>query len=388
MPTSSIVDNVKTMDTSLSLAEFSDLIEAIYQGPLEAPPWKTFLGLLRIQMHVAFATLVLLPASCGQPMLTSTSGPQTDAALDAYNGRFFEIDPFLNLPRNQVVVASELVGVAKWFSGDFYKEFLKPLDIQDLLGMDSVTPDGAEIRLRVTKSHDSPPFGDRDRAFFELIMPHLKLAVHLRAHLDGIDIERNFLARTIQSMQIGTVLLDAQGSILSINDEAKTILDECDGLKLVGGKLEAEYSSENSILQRLTLAAYSASKSKVPTMMEAVAITRPSARSKLTVMIRAIPATEWSEGWRRARVAIFLRDPERKPQGSLEIIRDLFGLTFVEGWLALLMAQGRTLDEASEQLNIRRNTARAHLRSIFSKMGVTRQAELVRQVLNSVIQIG
>jgi DNA-binding CsgD family transcriptional regulator len=31
---------------------------------------------------------------------------------------------------------------------------------------------------------------------------------------------------------------------------------------------------------------------------------------------------------------------------------------------------------------------RAHLRAIFSKMGVTRQTELVRMVLNSVVQLG
>jgi DNA-binding CsgD family transcriptional regulator len=87
-------------------------------------------------------------------------------------------------------------------------------------------------------------------------------------------------------------------------------------------------------------------------------------------------------------VAIFLRNPESKEQGSLDIVRRLFDLTHAEASLALLLANGMTLDEAAEQLNIRRNTARAHLRSIFSKMGVTRQTELVRLVLNSVAQLG
>ncbi|MNE33064.1 hypothetical protein D3C80_1267090 [compost metagenome] len=47
-----------------------------------------------------------------------------------------------------------------------------------------------------------------------------------------------------------------------------------------------------------------------------------------------------------------------------------------------------SLEEASERLNIRRNTARAHLRSIFSKTGVRRQTELVRIMLNSVVALG
>ena len=43
----------------------------------------------------------------------------------------------------------------------------------------------------------------------------------------------------------------------------------------------------------------------------------------------------------------------------------------------------RVSDEAAEQLNIRKNTARAHLRSIFSKTNVTRQTSLVTLLLSS-----
>ena len=68
-------------------------------------------------------------------------------------------------------------------------------------------------------------------------------------------------------------------------------------------------------------------------------------------------------------------------------MRQLFDLTPAEAALALLLANGLSLDEAAEQLNIRRNTARAHLRMIFSKTGVTRQTELVRTLLNSVISL-
>ena len=43
--------------------------------------------------------------------------------------------------------------------------------------------------------------------------------------------------------------------------------------------------------------------------------------------------------------------------------------------------------DAAEKLGIMRNTARAHLRAIFSKTGVRRQAELVRVMLNSVVAL-
>ena len=119
-------------------------------------------------------------------------------------------------------------------------------------------------------------------------------------------------------------------------------------------------------------------------MVEAVAITRPSGGSKLSVLVRVIPAGVWSDAWSRPKIAIFLRDPDQRSQGSIEVVQRLFDLTHAEALLALLLANGLTLDEAAEQLNIRRNTARAHLRAIFSKTYVTRQTKLVRLILNSV----
>ncbi len=49
------------------------------------------------------------------------------------------------------------------------------------------------------------------------------------------------------------------------------------------------------------------------------------------------------------------------------------------------MANGLTLDEAAEKLGVRKNTARAHRRSIFFKTGVTRRTTLVRTLLGSVL---
>ena len=52
------------------------------------------------------------------------------------------------------------------------------------------------------------------------------------------------------------------------------------------------------------------------------------------------------------------------------------------------LAAGLSLEDAASSLDISRNTARAHLRSIFSKSGITRQTELVRLMLNSAVVLG
>ena len=81
---------------------------------------------------------------------------------------------------------------------------------------------------------------------------------------------------------------------------------------------------------------------------------------------------------------VYIRDAAGKSLASTAAAKQLFNLTPAETALAMELANGLSLEEAAEALNIRRNTARAHLRSIFSKTGVRRQTELVRIFLNSV----
>ncbi len=64
-------------------------------------------------------------------------------------------------------------------------------------------------------------------------------------------------------------------------------------------------------------------------------------------------------------------------------LRRGFGLTVAETRLTLRIVQGRTVQEASVDLEIRPSTARTHLKSVFQKVGVGRQAELVRVLLTS-----
>ena len=120
------------------------------------------------------------------------------------------------------------------------------------------------------------------------------------------------------------------------------------------------------------------------TIPEAMSITRPSGEIALGVVIEVIPSLGWADGRGQKKAVVYIRDAVGKSTTSTDISKKLFGLTPAETALSLQLTNGLSLEEAAEALNIRRNTARAHLRSIFSKTGVRRQTELVRLFLNSV----
>ena len=61
----------------------------------------------------------------------------------------------------------------------------------------------------------------------------------------------------------------------------------------------------------------------------------------------------------------------------IDLLRCHFGLTPAEARLALHLVAGETLRSAALKLRITYETARTHLKNIFSKTGTCRQAELV-----------
>jgi DNA-binding CsgD family transcriptional regulator len=84
---------------------------------------------------------------------------------------------------------------------------------------------------------------------------------------------------------------------------------------------------------------------------------------------------------------IFISDPEKKHEIDIKMLMSLYYLTRAEAALAKNIAAGCSLDQSAANLGIARNTARAQLRSIFSKTGVTQQSMLVSLILKSMATI-
>lgn len=374
---------------AVGLAPLDRLIGAIYEGAMESPPWQAALQLMRDSLQAAHVTLMLRPPSSENAGVMINTGTVTKQGIESYETHFFSMDPFVRLAEGEVVTAEELIG-KQWLQSTVYQEYLRPLGVRHLLGADIYTKEGIECRLRITRSHEAQPFSSEDKALIRFLLPHLKRSIQLHARLDFLECERQLFAGTVNRMLLGIISFSQNGAILETNQEARRILAEKDGIWLSGNNLSVEVTQEGRELQRMVRQALSGTVAdKGPGVVEAMSVTRPSGRAKLGVLVRQIPLGTWSESRQRPAVAVFLRDPESSAaQPSHELVRRLFGLTRMEAALALLLAEGLTLDEAAEKMDVRRNTARTHLRSIFCKTGVTRQTMLVRLLLNSVITLG
>ena len=382
---SSVLTHEGLVSLGLELARYNELVGEIYEGALDpklmARALKSFLKLY----DANFATLILRVPEQTDTGVMILAGDIEGAGDVCYMTYPQTSTPFANQPLDHVFTVDDIMSSTEWEQNVYFKMFCGPHDVYHLMGADISTPDGGKLRFRVTRPKHKPNFSPNERALCASFLPHLRRASQLHNLIDRSESLSDLYSQAISRLSVATLVLDESGSVLQSNPVADEILARSDGLKLVGGRLEATYPSDNRVLQQLIRSAFDPD---APKSAEAMSVTRPSGLVNLGVVVESIPSLDWAEEKGQPAALVYIRDASSKSLASEVVTKQLFNLTRAETALAMELANGLSLEEAAEALNIRRNTARAHLRSIFSKTGVRRQTELVRIMLNSVVALG
>jgi DNA-binding CsgD family transcriptional regulator/PAS domain-containing protein len=362
--------------------EFSELVELIYQGAFEEYPWSSFLARMRQLLTADLAAIFLQPPKQGSRVVMLIDGG-VDEGISSYEQGLYNIDPFINLPKGEVKTVHELMTAEQLKKSEFYHRCMQPNDLADFMGAD-LCCDQFEGRFRLGRYSDKAFFNCREKEICRAVLPHLQHAIAIHADFNRLQSERQLYAKAVQQMSVGSIILNEDGRVLDRNKTAKNILDKNDGLTIFEGKLHLGSASRNSQLQAIVARLLSDQRLGEQSAVEAMRVIRPSGGTDFGLIVRAVPVSQWSEGRSVPSVAIFISDPESESPASVDVVTQLFGFTPTEAKLALLIANGLSLDEASATLGVSRNTVRTHLRSVFSKTGVTRQSLLMRLVLKSV----
>lgn len=378
---------VRVVDAPFVSAEqFSNLISLLYEAAMNPESWKPFLEALRLQLGGNYASLIVRPGNADDVgLIVSVAGDRRDLQPNCPQ---ISLSPFRGMPTDRIVTVGDVMPESEWRASSYYNDWCKQMEVFHVMSADIVTKDSCIYGLRITRSEGASAFNKQERAFGSMLLPHIKRALNLHLSVNQDRQVISLYSKATAQLMVGVVILDQNGSVLELNPAAASILDMQDGLKISGGVLEANYANDNRKLQRLIKDALMHTQVSRLSMTEGMSVSRQSGQLNWGVVVQSISPDEWTEGKQRPSVAVFVRDTGGKADPPVKLAQQLFQLTPAETSLAIQLANGLSLEEAAEALNIRRNTARAHLRSIFSKTGVRRQTELVRIFLNSVAWLG
>jgi len=345
---------------------------ALFASLLDDEPWAAFLDRLAKAAHATWATLILTPRAADHPGMILTPG--TDPGIGAdYARRLFADDPFTGLPEGKVAHFRDFVPKATLLRNAAYREFLTQTSSDEVLGLDIAGTSRLELRLRLTRAADAPPFEPADFRRLQGIVPHLRIALALFERLAAGATEQRIYAGAIAHMAVGVIIVDQRGKALQLNAPASNILAQADGIALRRGSVTLDDPALGRMLHmRLAV------KDEAPPLT--MRIERPSGGGDLLLVVGHAAAPDFVTAGGGPAAVLFLTDPTEGPRISAEAVRDLLGLTHGEAAVTAQLAEGLALAEVAARLGISPNTVRAHLRSIFGKTGVKRQSQLVQIV--------
>jgi DNA-binding CsgD family transcriptional regulator len=168
------------------------------------------------------------------------------------------------------------------------------------------------------------------------------------------------------------VLVGPDGDILMSNALAGRILSKRDNLRIHRGQLWSDGSSKQ--LKQLLDDAFLGEGSAVVVLQRK--------RSERPLMLRAMLLKEDPPSVSPA-IVVLIVDLDERPSPDPALVQYLFQLTAMEASLACSLVAGQSVTGAARKMGITVNTVRGHLKKIFIKTRLARQAELIDLILRS-----
>ncbi len=369
----------------LDLSSINELDEIIGAAAIDKNQWVIFsrkirelLPEIKVFMHVTDAST--------QEMQPSFSDGIADDFLNEYVSYYDKINPWTKIniryPFMKPMWTEDHIPAVSLRGSEFYEDFLRRLGDCDSASGIKLLHD--EHRFAQLSFHYS---SRRAKVCNATLAPMLKLlAPTMRRSLQALKIsqaavELDNLGGFVQRLLHPAVVLDRYGRVRASNPSMDDLLN-AKGIKIGReGKLSIPDERVQSALLA-TVESYGRSSMTQPLKVFPLPILKTRCGD---FQISCSPmsgnmSSLWGVGeqWAKEPVLLLTFAPLcSDPIAKVDLIRQLFALTPAEGALCNLLAEGASLAEAADRQKITYETSRSHLRSIFNKLGVKRQTELI-----------
>ena len=284
------------------------------------------------------------------------------------------------MPEGQLVPTGDLYTELEKRTSPAYNEAWRDAGMQDGLNVRLRGPGRSRIVWNIA---DSLAPGGWDSAQIETIrqlLPHVYHFVRVRMVLADAAALASSLTGLLDNSRLSVIQLNRHGRIVAANDQAGSLLGQRAVLSDKGGSLSACSAKENDTLQRLLARALP--PLGVQASASSMVIERPAARTRLVVHITPVPERERDFRAQHVAALVLVVDPESRPRIEAGLVAKALDLTTSESRLAAMMAVGRSVRDIAAATGRTEGTIRWHLKRIFRKQGISRQADLVQRVLS------
>ncbi len=361
---------------------YDALVSAIYVSIESEQPWVGPLEKLRVMLGANSTCIRISQKGAKARQHIFASGPNVSMAGLEDAQRF---NPRELLPVELAVGETQMIDWGETASSVPFDEMLKVHDIAYLAVTCIEVIEGAQCTLNCCRGDGGEAFTNADMQLLTAVGRHFREAMRIRRSLTMARIISQFQTEALDSLGIAAFLVNRSGSHSPLNQTARYAIENRIGLKEFGAGLHAVNSNEDSRFQAAIRAAF---QSEDGSGARALLFEPGDKGERLHVIVRPRVHQSLLHDKTEVSALVFLRVHEVVCRDDVKLLQQLFSFTATEAQLAVGLAKGLCLKKIEADLNIRHNTARAHLRSMFVKTDVGRQSQLVSLLTNSLVPLG
>ena len=305
---------------------------------------------------------------------------------DREHGYFKDYYPLdERVPRLRQMPDSHLVHVNSLFTDEerkvsaVYNEAVVHCDARDSLNVRLDGPNGSRIHWTMADPINGEGWSTSSIETLERLLPHLRQFVRVRHALLDAEALGSSLAALLESTRFSVIRLDLRGRIVAANDRARALLRTGDGLCDRDGLLHARLPEDDDTLQRLLARALPpfGRQGASGSMMVNRALVSPRLHLHLHLHVNPVNHARAS----RVGALVLVVDPADRAVVDPMFVTSALGLTLAESHIAVSLAQGKSVRDLAIETGRSEGTVRWHIKRIHTKLGISRQVDLVRLVL-------
>ena len=285
------------------------------------------------------------------------------------------------LPDSQLVPITDLFAEPELKTSPVYNEWLRHCGARGGLNTRLDGPAGSRILWTLGNPIEGNGWGSAQIAMIQGLLPHIRQFVRVRHALSGAKVLGATLSSLLDNPRLGIIHLDWRGRIGEANDSARELLRHGDGLHDRDGFLGTWLPDDHARLERLVRRALVASGGQVPAGGSMVVRRAPSLLP-LSLHIAPVGAHQTDFGRWPVAALVLVVDPSNRPRVDAGLVAEALGLTPAQSEVAALLAAGSSVRDIAEATGRKENAVHKHLKQTYKRLGISRQAELVRLVLS------
>ena len=172
---------------------------------------------------------------------------------------------------------------------------------------------------------------------------------------------------------------------MAVNDRARSILRQDDGLSDRDGVLRTSLPDDQLRLERLLGAALPTSGAVA--VSGSMLLHRSSVLLPFVVHVKPVGVPQPDYGARHVAALVLIVESGRQRRLDPGVVARTLGLTPAESQVAVSLAEGKSVREMAETTEHTTDAIYWHLKQIYQKRNISRQVDLVRLVL-SIAELG